>query len=58
MEEGKTVDFPKLVGEMKASFGGDIEVQFFFICLLHLANEYGLHLQKDQAGVLMVRKKV
>ena len=58
MEEGKTVNFPQLVGEMKASFGGEIEVQFFFICLLHLANEYGLHLQKTEEGVLMVRKKM
>ena len=57
MEAGETVLFPRVVTDMKAAFKQEIEVHFFFICLLHLANEHGLKIEKNAEGSLLVRKK-
>lgn len=37
VSDGKSVDFGMLVKHLRKELGREIEVQFYFICLLHIS---------------------
>ena len=40
MSDGKSVDFDVLVKNLRKELGKEIEVQFYFICLLHISLQW------------------